>query len=331
MDHPTYGSVVSRIHPAPNHLPSSVLTPRLLFDMGFPTPSAGGGWLGRQYDPFPVVRNRMMSKAPAWSGTLPGPRSLALPSDISHSRLASRRSLLGHVDTAFTAARDNASARTLQAHQDKALNLILSPQCQAAFDLSKESAATHDRYGRFEMGQVLLMARRLVESGVRFVTANAVSNPKNTRLSSFQIWDTHFDHFRLYNETLLPEFDQCFSALLEDLTDRGLLDSTLLLVTSEMGRKPKIGDPRSGGVSGAGRDHWTYCLTDLLAGGGIQGGQTYGTSDKHAGYPADQRVTPSDIAKTVYHAMGIHDLSATDNQNRPYNLQEHGRPLLELL
>ena len=130
---------------------------------------------------------------------------------------------------------------------------------------------------------------------------------------------------------LLPEFDRCFSALLEDLVDRGLLDSTLVLVNSEMGRKPKIGDPRSGGVSGAGRDHWTYCLTDLLAGGGIQGGQTYGASDKHGGYPADRRVTPSDIARTVYHTMGIHDLSATDSQDRPYNLQEDGRPLLELL
>ena len=98
-----------------------------------------------------------------------------------------------------------------------------------------------------------------------------------------------------------------------------------------MGRKPKIGDPRSGGFSGAGRDHWTFCLTDLLAGGGTQGGQTYGTSDKHGGYPDDRRVTPSDIARTVYHTMGIHDLTAIDSQDRPYNLQEDGRPRLELL
>ena len=149
--------------PAVWRCPSSVLTPRLLFDMGFPTPSAGGGWLGRQYDPFPVARNRMMSKAPVWNGKLPGPRSLALPKDISQSRLASRRNLLGSVDRAFTAARNDAAARTLQAHQDKALDLILSPECQSAFDLSKEPDAVHDRYGRFEMGQVMLLARRLVE------------------------------------------------------------------------------------------------------------------------------------------------------------------------
>ncbi|MEO1994996.1 MAG: DUF1501 domain-containing protein, partial [Planctomycetaceae bacterium] len=180
LDHPTYGSVVSRIMPAPAHLPGSVLTPRLLFDMGFPTPSAGGGWLGRRYDPFPVARNRMMSRAPVWDGQLPGPRSLALPQDVSQARLAARRDLLGTIDTAFEVASGVAGTRTLRAHQDTALNLILSPECRTAFDLSREPESAHTRYGRFEMGQVLLLARRLVESGVRFVTANAVSNPKNT-------------------------------------------------------------------------------------------------------------------------------------------------------
>ena len=122
----------------------------------------------------------------------------------------------------------------------------------------------------------------------------------------------------------------CRTALVEDLSQRGLLDQTLLLVTSEMGRSPKIGDPRSGGDSGAGRDHWTHCLTDVLAGGGIQGGQTYGSSDRHAEYPADNPVTPADITKTVYHAMGIRDLVAFDNQNRPYHLLEEGDVLASL-
>jgi uncharacterized protein (DUF1501 family) len=108
-------------------------------------------------------------------------------------------------------------------------------------------------------------------------------------------------------ESLLPEFDRGFSALVEDLHDRGLLDQTLLVVTSEMGRKPKIGDPRSGGVAGAGRDHWTHCHSVVLAGGGIRGGQTYGASDRRGEYPADRPVTPAHIAKTVYHAMGVHD------------------------
>jgi uncharacterized protein (DUF1501 family) len=118
--------------------------------------------------------------------------------------------------------------------------------------------------------------------------------------------------------------------LIEDLSERGLLDQTLLLVTSEMGRKPKIGDPRSEGKSGAGRDHWTHCLSNLLVGGGIQGGQTYGSSDRLGEYPADRPLTPADIAKTVYHAMGIEDLQAIDGQGRPYNLLAEGKPLVDL-
>ncbi len=137
-------------------------------------------------------------------------------------------------------------------------------------------------------------------------------------------WDTHGNNFDCLKNDLLPQFDQGFSALVEDLAGSGLLDETLLLVTSEMGRKPKIGDPRSGGPSGAGRDHWTHCLTDLMAGGGIRGGQTYGSSDRFGEYPANNPVTPADITKTVYHAMGIDDLKAQDNQGRPYQLLESG-------
>ena len=128
----------------------------------------------------------------------------------------------------------------------------------------------------------------------------------------------------------MPEFDRCFSALVEDLSNRGMLDETMLLVTSEMGRKPKIGDPRSGGTIGAGRDHWTHCLTDVLAGGGIRGGQTYGSSDKRAEYPKTDRVTPADITKSVYHAMGIHNLEAFDKLNRPYNLLDEGKVISKL-
>ena len=118
--------------------------------------------------------------------------------------------------------------------------------------------------------------------------------------------------------------------MIADLADRELLNETLLLVTSEMGRKPKIGDRRSGGPSGAGRDHWTHCLTDVLAGGGIRGGQTYGSSDRFGEYPADRPVTPADVTKTVYHAMGIHDMIAYDNLNRPYHLLEEGEALTSL-
>ena len=316
MDHPTYGSVVSRLKPAPSSMPNSVLTPRLLFDMGFPTPSAGGGWLGRRYDPFPVARNRMMSPAPAWDGKLEGPRSLQLPQDVSHERLAARRDLLGTLGATFESAHKMATDQNLEAYQDKALNLLLSPTCQAAFDLSREPVAAHERYGRFEMGQVFLLARRLIESGVRFVTANAVSNPKNTRLSSFQIWDTHFDHFRLYNDTLLPEFDQALSALIEDLDERGLLDETLVIVMGEMGRTPKINNAKDGG-----RDHWGRAYSVLWAGGGVHAGLVHGATDKHAANVIDAKASPDDIAATLYEALGIaHDTVLEDLAGRPRHI-----------
>ncbi|MFO0948126.1 MAG: DUF1501 domain-containing protein [Planctomycetota bacterium] len=130
---------------------------------------------------------------------------------------------------------------------------------------------------------------------------------------------------------MLPEFDRSFSALLGDLAERGLLDQTLVLVSSEMGRKPKIGDVRSGGIKGAGRDHWTHCMTALLAGGGIQGGQVFGSSDPRAEYPADRPVAPEDISKSVYHLMGIENLEATDREGRPFDLMPEGTPLFDLM
>ena len=129
---------------------------------------------------------------------------------------------------------------------------------------------------------------------------------------------------------LIPKFDQPFATLLADLEERGLLDETLVIVTSEMGRTPKIGDPRSGGKTGSGRDHWTNCMSVLLAGGGIQGGQIYGSSDDVGGFPHDNPVEPEDIAKTIYHAMGIDDLSTTTADGRQFNLMEEGSPISTL-
>ena len=177
----------------------------------------------------------------------------------------------------------------------------------------------------------LLLARRLVEAGVPFVTVFWKENEAIAdKCKSAGGWDTHGNNFNCLKENLLPEFDRAFSALVEDLAGRGLLAQTLLLVTSEMGRTPRIGDPRSGGTSGAGRDHWTHCMSNLLAGGGIRGGQVYGTSDRRGEYPSHRPVTPAHIAKTVYSAMGIDDLTANANDGRVYNLLEEGRPLREL-
>jgi hypothetical protein len=317
-DHPTYGSVVARLSP-PGPLPAFVLTPTYLFDMGFPTPSAGGGWLGRAYDPFPVVRNRMMAGSPPWQGELPIPVGLTLPADVTAGRLQGRDALarrLGAVDEGAT--RDE--------HRRQALDLLLSPDARRAFDLSCEPDRVRDRYGRSEMGQVFLLARRMIESGVRFVTANAVSDPPRKRLSSFQIWDTHFEHFRLYADYLLPELDQALSALLADLSDRGLLSETLVLVTGEFGRTPRIAD-----VDGGGRDHWPQAYSALLAGGGIKGGQIYGRTDSVAGAVKDFPVRPDDLAATLYECLGIPaDTILLDSRRRPHRISE-GKPVRALL
>jgi uncharacterized protein (DUF1501 family) len=210
--------------------------------------------------------------------------------------------------------------------QQRALSLLSSARTTAAFDVAREPLGLRERYGPTVNGMSLLLARRLVEAGVPFITVFWMENEKiASKCKSAGGWDTHGNNFNCLKDPLLPEFDRGFATLLDDLAQRGLLDSTLVMVTSEMGRKPRIGDPRSGGVSGAGRDHWTHCLSVLLAGGGIRGGQAYGASDKRAEYPADRVVTPGDVARTVYHAMGIDDLQARYRECRPYGLLEEGR------
>jgi uncharacterized protein (DUF1501 family) len=217
------------------------------------------------------------------------------------------------------------------AQQEKAFSLLSSPQSKAAFDIVQEPPEVRAKYGETVNGMSMLMARRLVEVGVPFVSVFWKEDPKTDSLcKSGGGWDTHGNNFGCLRDHLLPQFDRCFSALLEDLHDRGLLAETLVMVNSEMGRQPKVGDPRSGGVQGAGRDHWTHCMSVLLAGGGIRGGQTYGTSDKVAAYPADRPVAPEDISKTVYYAMGIDDLEAIDREGRPFNLLAEGLPILNL-
>ena len=163
-----------------------------------------------------------------------------------------------------------------------------------------------------------------------FVGFGEVDEAIKAKCKSAGGWDTHGNNFNCLKDHLLPEFDRAYSALLEDLHHRGLLDQTLVLVTSEMGRQPKIGDRRSGGPAGAGRDHWTACQSVLFAGGGIAGGQIYGASDKLGEFPEVHPTGPEDITRTVYHAMGITELAATTRNGQPINLLGEGRALTEL-
>ncbi|MCA9066755.1 MAG: DUF1501 domain-containing protein, partial [Planctomycetaceae bacterium] len=257
--------------------------------------------------------------------------SLELLPGTDGLRVDGRRQLLTALDAAHRELDTVASARTWNRQQERAFSLLMSSRTTEAFDVAQEPDAVRARYGQSVNGMSLLLARRLVEAGVPFVTVFWKENEKlASACKSAGGWDTHGNNFNCLKDYLLPEFDRGFSALVEDLAQRGLLDETLLLVTSEMGRTPRIGDRRSGGVAGAGRDHWTHCLTDVMAGGGVRGGQTYGSSDRLAEYPADKPLTPADVTHTVYHAMGIHDLQAVDNQGRPYDLLAEGDVITDL-
>lgn len=324
-DWPFMGAVVAAKRPAHEYLPNAITLPHKPSTAPYTRPGQFAARLGLEYDPLYVngsLNEPLKFQAPA----------LVLEGDITPTGLGHRYALLRAVDRARQEFDRSAEVRTWHRQQERAMSLLMSARTTQAFDVSREAPAVRQRYGETVNGMSLLLARRLVEAGVPFVTVFWKEDEAklNKKCASGGGWDTHGNNFKCLQEDLLPEFDRGFSALIEDLADRGLLAETLLVVTSEMGRKPKIGDPRSGGVSGAGRDHWTHCLTDVLAGGGIRGGQTYGTSDRFGEYPANDPVTPADVTKTVYHAMGMHDLIAYDQENRPYQLLDEGEPMISL-
>jgi uncharacterized protein (DUF1501 family) len=241
---------------------------------------------------------------------------LGLPADMTLERLQSRHELLKVIDEQRAAADGLATRGNFSQLQEQALDMILSPTTRGAFDLHQETAAVRDRYGRHIHGQCLLMARRLVEAGVSLVCVNWHNDGQN-------FWDTHNDNFSRLKNDLMPPADRGFSALLEDLSARGLLDSTLVVWTGEFGRKPRISN-------GAGREHWPRCYSGVVAGGGIQGGQVHGQSDPRAEFPASDPVSPADLTATMYHALGIQaDRMVADREGRPVLLTE-GKPLVRL-
>jgi hypothetical protein len=323
-DWPYMGCVVAAKRPQHAYLPGAITLPHKPSRAPYTRPGQFAARLGIEHDPLYVqgsLEKPLEFRAPA----------LVLEGDVDAGRLAGRHELVRRLDAARRDFDRAAAVGAWSQQQERAVSLLSSSRTTQAFDVAAESPQLRGRYGETVNGTSLLLARRLVEAGVPFITVFWMENEKiASKCKSAGGWDTHGNNFNCLKDHLLPEFDRGFSALIEDLAQRGLLDETLLLLTSEMGRTPKIGDPRSGGVAGAGRDHWTHCLTNLLAGGGIRGGQTYGASDRRAEYPADKPLTPADIAKTVYHAMGVHDLQATDKEGRPYDLLAEGQPILKL-
>ncbi|MDP6469144.1 MAG: DUF1501 domain-containing protein [Pirellulaceae bacterium] len=326
-DWPYMGSVIASKRPRHPHLPNLITLPHMPSRAPYTRPGQFAARLGLEHDPFFVqgsFEKPLEFQAPA----------LELYGDVLADRLASRHELLRTVNGARREFDRFARVQRWTRQQDRAISLLMSARTTQAFDLMQEPQQVRRRYGETVNGMSLLLARRLVEAEVPFITVfwlgHGIGSALAKKCKSAGSWDTHGNNFGCLKDSLLPEFDRCYSALIEDLHRRGMLDETLLLVTSEMGRTPKIGDPRSGGTSGQGRDHWTHCLTDVLAGGGIRGGQTYGRSDRLGEYPADLRVTPADVTRTVYDAMGINDLTAKDKDGRTYNLLDDGKPIVEL-
>ncbi|WP_240928278.1 DUF1501 domain-containing protein [Thalassoroseus pseudoceratinae] len=325
-DWPFVGSVVASRRPKQD-LPNAITLPHSPSRKPYTRPGQFAAKLGVEHDPLYLIGQRddpYRFQAPA----------LVLDKSLAPTRLNQRTDLLKSLDDARRTFDKTATTKTWNQHQERAVSLLLSAGTTEAFDVSSESPETRNRYGETINGMSLLLARRLVEAEVPFITVfwlgDGIGTPLAKKCRSAGSWDTHGNNFDCLKDDLLPEFDRCFSALIEDLADRGLLDTTLVTISSEMGRRPKIGDPRSGGTAGGGRDHWTHCLTNVLAGGGIQGGQVYGASDPLGEFPADRPVTPADIMKTIYHAMGVENLEATGPLGRPFNLLPEGQPITTL-
>lgn len=305
---------------SPSTAPAAVTLPRWNRFLDLPNDYAGekAGFLGSGHDPWLVK--------PQGDGQQFSLSELELPTDVPPGRLAERRDLLGAVDSRI--ARWGESVREYSVMQARAYNLLSSRAVRTAFDLERESARVRDRYGRQAFGQGLLVARRLVEAGSLLVQVNWHQDGSDVK-SPF--WDTHKDNFKTLQHKLLPPLDEGLSALLDDLHQRGLLESTLVLVMGEFGRTPRIGQVvMNAATDQAGRDHWPHAYSVLAAGGGVRGGRIYGATDNRAAFVKDDPVTPPDLQATVLHGLGIrHDSLIKDRQGRPHAASD-GLPVTRL-
>jgi len=312
-DHPSLAAIARKLLPPHNGFPSSVRLPHRIFNTdGSVWPGQDAGFLGRAADPW------LLNCKPADPNFRTA--ELDLPVDLSDARIHGRRSLLEQVNRSLDAASPSLDNYGKLAQQ--AFGLLNSDQSRNAFRLDAESDQTRDRYGRTQFGQSVLLARRLVEAGVRLVHVNWFRSPDEP--FDAPCWDSHVGEASRLKTVLAPSFDQTFSALIEDLSDRGLLDETLVVCMAEFGRSPRIN-----GV--AGRDHWGSVYSVALAGGGVKGGTIYGASDELGGTPKDNRVSPADLSATIFHALGLDPQTEIyDTLNRPLPLSR-GEIISEIL
>ncbi len=298
IEYPSMGSVVSHEFGPRNNLPPYVCIPNM------PTNYAGTGYLSSSYAPFSLGADPANGNFKV--------QDLNLPGGVDDKRFTTRRTMLEAVNEHFAKKEKSDNVAAMDTFYERAYSLISSQKAREAFDINAEPAALRDEYGRNAAGQRMLLARRLVEAGVRFVSL------------TYGGWDMHTS-IKAGMSGQLPAFDQAFAALIRDLDRRGLLDSTLVMVTSEFGRTPKINGT-------AGRDHWPKVFSIVLAGGGIKKGHIFGSSDATASEPQDDPLTVEDWATTVYHLLGINaDKELMAPGNRPIEIVDGGKVRHELL
>lgn len=329
QDWPAIGSVVEYLDRRAgtrqgSALPSYMYVPAPLGHLqGYDYAGQYAGWLGRDYNPLATnFQRRNKDDNPYFRDCTEQELDFRIKGaeplpELVLDRVNRRAPLLAQLDDARRMLADTAATRTHDTLWNRAFDLATSPQLRTALNLQAESPELRDRYGRHLFGQATLLGRRLIEAGARFVTVQWEAPDGYS-------WDSHIHSNDVKNQ-LSPRLDQTFSALLDDLHDRGLLDETLVVFISEIGRTPSITEQ-------GGRGHWCYTFPAVLAGGGIRGGTVYGTTDKDAAYPVDRPVSPADMAATLFSALGIDPhLRLSDPEGRPVPIaDESGRPLNEL-
>jgi hypothetical protein len=325
------GSVCEYLNTGSIDTPAYVYMPCYLgWGQSIRRPGPYAGFLGHRYDPLfsecaPYVDDP--PELPYQGKILRGepfiPNS-ALSDGMTIDRLNARRSLLSQIDDAQFRAEAQGSLGTFNRQQERAWSILTASRVKQAFNLEREDPRVRDRYGRTLFGSSALIARRLVEAGVRFVNVTWDCYWERLKLN-YDCWDTHVRNCGLLRDYNLPVLDQTYGALLEDLDSRGLLDETLVVVLTDFGRTPKIN-------ANAGRDHWTFCYSTLFAGGGTRGGTVYGASDAQCAFVKDLPVSTGDICATIYEALGIDpDMTVPDQLGRPWPVANGGQPIREIL
>jgi hypothetical protein len=332
---PSMGSVCEYLKGGACDLPAYVCLPNWTgWDGGFRFGGQYAGFLGKQFDPVfsecrpqldPGARRDSRAHPPLWRGR-PFLGDAILTGEVTLDRLDGRRSLLQQFDGQQRRLEASRAVDTYTRTQGQAFSMLTGSRLKAAFDLSREDPRLLDRYGNTLFGSSALIARKLVETGVQFVNVTWDSYQRAGNLSvADAAWDTHEWNFEVLRKVNLPVLDQTFSALMDDLHERGLLEQTLVAVVSDFGRTPHVNKD-------AGRDHWTYCYSVLLAGAGIRGGTVYGSSDQHAAAVRDNPVSPADVCATIYRCLGIdpHTL-IQDRSGRPHPVAQGGQAIRDIL